>query len=112
MGVWFDRQGREIDTARANELLGDMEYKVVARHEESGFMVSTVWLALDHSWGGGPPLLFETMIFGPESWEGEYCERHPTEAAALARHDQAVMHLRAEILGHREDEQDGGRSDG
>jgi hypothetical protein len=29
--------------------------------------VSTVFLGLDYSWGGGPPLLFETMAF----W---YCE--------------------------------------
>ncbi len=29
--------------------------------------VSTVFLGLDHAWGGGPPLLFETMAF----WHGE-----------------------------------------
>lgn len=27
-------------------------------------MVSTVFLALDHGWGEGPPLLFETRVFG------------------------------------------------
>ncbi len=26
--------------------------------------VSTVFLGLDHNWSGGPPILFETMIFG------------------------------------------------
>ena len=26
--------------------------------------VSTVFLGLDHDFGGGPPLLFETMVFG------------------------------------------------
>jgi hypothetical protein len=26
--------------------------------------VSTVFLGLDHNWGDGPPLLFETMVFG------------------------------------------------
>ena len=26
--------------------------------------VSTVFLGLDHAFGGGPPLLFETMVFG------------------------------------------------
>lgn len=80
--LWFDRQGNQISVAKANELLGDYEYKVVARHEEDGYTVSTVWLALDHNWTGGPPLLFETMIFGPESWQDEYCERWPTEVAA------------------------------
>ncbi len=28
--------------------------------------VSTVFLGLDHSFGQGPPLLFETMVFGGE----------------------------------------------
>ncbi len=29
-----------------------------------GAGVSTVFLGLDHSFGSGPPLLFETMVFG------------------------------------------------
>ncbi|HEY9373379.1 hypothetical protein [Streptomyces sp.] len=97
---WYDRQGQPIDTAKANELLGDMEYKRVALHEENGYRVSTVWLGADHNFmAAGPPLLFETMIFGPDDWQGEYIERWPTEAAALAGHDRAVEHLRADILG-------------
>lgn len=31
-----------------------------------GVRVSTVFLGLDHNYGDGPPLLFETMIFGGE----------------------------------------------
>lgn len=26
--------------------------------------VSTVFLAIDHNWGSGPPVLWETMVFG------------------------------------------------
>ena len=26
--------------------------------------VSTVWLGMDHSWGDGPPLIFESLVFG------------------------------------------------
>lgn len=29
----------------------------------NGYHVSTVFLGLDHSFGEGPPLLFETMVF-------------------------------------------------
>lgn len=29
-----------------------------------GIQVSTVFLGLDHQFGDGPPLLFETMVFG------------------------------------------------
>lgn len=27
------------------------------------YVVSTVWLGLDHAFSGGPPLIFETMVF-------------------------------------------------
>lgn len=35
----------------------------VAHEQVFGLKVSTVFLGLDHSWSGGPPLLFETMIY-------------------------------------------------
>src|SRR5262245_9438306 len=58
--------------------------------------VSTVWLGADHSFGlGGPPLYFETAIFGPD--EELEIIRTPTEAAAIAAHDQAVAHVRATV---------------
>ena len=33
---------------------------------KDGIRVSTIFLGLDHSFGGGEPVLFETMIFGGE----------------------------------------------
>ena len=50
--------------------------------------VSTVFLGIDHSFGGAVPLLFETMIFGGEY--DEYQERYPTWKAAKAGHRKAV----------------------
>jgi hypothetical protein len=50
--------------------------------------VSTVFLGLDHSFGDGPPELFETMIFGGE--HHEFCERYSTWEAAEAGHARAV----------------------
>jgi len=47
-------------------------------------LISTVFLGLDHQWGDGPPLLFETMVFG-----GAYhheCERYSTWDEAEAGH--------------------------
>ena len=35
----------------------------VAHEEVGGYTVSTVFLALDHQFGDGPPLLWETMVF-------------------------------------------------
>jgi len=36
----------------------------VADETVVGCRVSTVFLGLDHNWGEGPPVLFETMVFG------------------------------------------------
>lgn len=36
----------------------------VARETIGDADISTVFLGLDHSFGDGPPLLFETMVFG------------------------------------------------
>lgn len=50
--------------------------------------VSTVFLGLDHRFGEGPPLIFETMIFGGE--HDEFCERYSTWEEAEAGHARAV----------------------
>ena|SRR6185436_8176985 len=56
-------------------------------------MVSTVFLGLDHSFGfGGPPLLFETMVFGgPMDQE---MERYSTWDEAKAGHEEMVQKVR------------------
>jgi len=53
-----------------------------------GVEVSTVFLGLSHQYGCGPPILFETMIFGGE--HNEYQERYSTWEEAEAGHKQAV----------------------
>jgi hypothetical protein len=55
--------------------------------------VSTVYLGMNHQWGDGPPLIFETMVFGGD--EGEPCWRYSTEEQARAGHDRVVAALRA-----------------
>jgi len=55
--------------------------------------VSTVFLGLDHRFGGGgPPILFETMIFGLRSDHAyqDYQERCCTWDEAIAQHARAV----------------------
>jgi hypothetical protein len=53
-----------------------------------GRLVSTVFLGLDHSWGDGPPLLFETMVF--LNGDSVDCQRYATRAEALAGHARAI----------------------
>lgn len=62
--------------------------RIVAKTLINGVKVSTVFLGLDHSFGGGPPLLFETMIFG--GGHDDYCERFETWEQAEAGHQEAV----------------------
>lgn len=53
--------------------------------------VSTVWLGLDHSLYGDPPLIFETMVFGgPMDMEQV---RYSTAADALTGHNFLVTWL-------------------
>lgn len=57
-----------------------------------GVTVSTVFLGLDHNWGDGPPLLFETMIFGGPLSDSEW--RYSTWAQAEKGHAKAVRAAR------------------
>lgn len=53
--------------------------------------VSTIFLGLDHSFGNGPPLLFETMIFGgPLDQEQERCS---TWEEAEKQHERMIGKL-------------------
>jgi hypothetical protein len=52
-------------------------------------VVSTVFLGLDHNhFGDGPPILFETMIFGGE--HDQYQARYETLAEAEEGHQRAL----------------------
>lgn len=66
-----------IQWARAFE----QENRVVQQDDVGTLFVSTVFLGIDHRFGGeGPPLLFETMIFGepePKELFGKVCEIRP-----------------------------------
>lgn len=66
----------------------------VDRTEIGDVHVSTVFLATDHNWlESGPPILWETMIFGGDYDGHEW--RWTTRAAAQAGHDRIVAALRA-----------------
>jgi hypothetical protein len=64
----------------------------VARDKVGEYEVSTVFLTFDHGWDGGPPVLWETMIFGGkyDDWINEYQVRYTSLADAKAGHAEAV----------------------
>ncbi len=57
----------------------------------SGKWISTVFLGIDLSFGEGPPLYFETMVFPNERNMSELdCERCSTWDEAVAQHKAMV----------------------
>jgi hypothetical protein len=89
---YFDRQGNPI-TMDQWPTGGDRR---VALTEIGNLTVSTVHLVLEHGFGQGPPVIFETMIFGGgthrDLWQMRYC----TEAEAFTGHNATVAWLKGE----------------
>lgn len=56
--------------------------------------VSTVFLGIDHNWSNGPPLLFETMVFGGSLDEKQ--ERYSTWEEAEKGHAAMVERVKKE----------------
>ncbi len=96
--LYFDKQGRPITLHQFSALFNDMRYKRVAYTELETVVISTVWLGIDHSYGfGGPPILFETMVFSKEQWRAKRAgltdldvDRYSTEEEALLGHEVMV----------------------
>lgn len=69
------------------------ENRIVAKTAIGNSEISTVFPGLDHSFSGdGPPLLYETMIFG--GMHDEYQRRCSTWVEAEAMHEKAVNLVR------------------
>lgn len=100
--MYYDRQGKPMTMKEWSEAFGDKALKRVAEDTlPNGYWVSTIWLGLDHSYSGGTPIIFETMVFahdaekgaGPEgvkNWGELDGDRYSTEAEALIGHAQMV----------------------
>lgn len=61
-----------------------------------GGVVSTVFLAIDHGFGDGPPVLFETMSFIGDDSE-DYFGRYSTWDEAEAGHAEIVKQALTDI---------------
>lgn len=86
MHFYYDREGRPVSNDQWEALF--VRERNNRRVAQSGFgvygWVSTVWLGLNHAYDDGPPLIFETMVFGGPM--DEYMERYTTEAQAREGH--------------------------
>lgn len=70
------------------QAFGVTERRVARTEVAPGVVVSTVFLGIDHSFGHGLPLVFETMIFGGKHDEDQW--RYSAWEEAEAGHQRAV----------------------
>jgi len=95
--LYYDKMGKPLaGTVEWGKLFEDKDYARVGWFHNPWVTVSTVWLGLDHNWGEGAPLIFETMVFAP-GMVGIDQERHSTLAQAEKGHDVAVEKYRWRI---------------
>lgn len=91
---WYILDGREVkpvtgymDYHRWRESLdphsGPRLSLRIAVDDLNGVHVSTVFLGLDHSWGSGPPLVFETMTFDGRPAELRTCDGYQWRYSSL-----------------------------
>lgn len=92
---WYAPDGTPL--ADASEYQKYMGEKIVAQTDipDKELWVSTVWLGLDHRYGDGPPLIYETMVFRLEdgkqpTFEDIYSERYSDRKEAADGHARVV----------------------
>jgi hypothetical protein len=85
---YFDRAGHPISHEQWISVYGgpnDQRRVAFDENPDGSVRVSTVWLGLNHRWDpDGPPLIFETMVFGGPRDEEQW--RWSTEEQARAGH--------------------------
>jgi len=69
--------------------------RTVAKDTVGKKLVSTVFLGIDHQYGAGPPILFETMILDDNMYDS-YQERYETWEEAEAGHIIALAIAKGE----------------
>lgn len=98
MPKYYDRSGTPISDVMTWAQQLETADRQVADTMLGDVRVSTVFLGLDHQHvPGGPPLIFETMVFGGDL--DDEMERYTTEAQAVAGHAYMVARVRAAQTG-------------
>lgn len=93
-GLYYDRDGSPLDLMEwAEKFTPDRQR--VAKTTIGEAEISTVWLGLDHSFSGGPPLIFETMVFGGPLDQEQ--DRYTTEEKARAGHEAWCERVKAAL---------------
>jgi hypothetical protein len=95
MPGYYDRRGKRITLMQFIKMFE--KNRVVQQDKIGEVRVSTVWLGVDHNFSEyGPPLIFESMIFGGEHDREQ--RRYPTLEQAKAGHAELVAMVLKEQL--------------
>lgn len=105
-GLWYredERDGRidlvPVDGAAMTDTAFRHRWQIVTELP-GGARVSTVFLALDHAYlPGGPPMLYETMVFGGPVDQTQKRYRYSTRAEAEIGHAKYVEQAKDALAG-------------
>lgn len=91
---YVDRDWSEININEWWKLFWDHEYKVIKQTNINWYLVSTIWLWLNHWFDSDHPLYFETMIF--KEWSGDdlYVKRYTTKSEAKEWHNDVIAYMK------------------
>lgn len=96
--TYYILRGKEIvethDLLEWGRMFEDREARRVARTGNDDHFVSTVFLGMDHGFGDGPPLIFETMAF----LDGN--EEDMTRSSTWAEAEQQHRDMCIKVLGY------------
>lgn len=96
-GLYYSPDGQPIPRDQWVALY--MAPRTVALTSSPRGKVSTIYMGLDLGFGYGPPLIYESMVFGGDL-DG-LMDRYPTRAAALAGHEAIVRQVKGRTYGRR-----------
>jgi hypothetical protein len=101
--MWYklDKNNRPLPCRNAVEHIRweskNPDRKVVKQQHIGDTYISTVFLGLDHAYGGKKPILWETMIFGGK--HDQYQVRYASYDDAVKGHEIAVKLVKQEKHG-------------
>ena len=72
--------------------------RIVSKTQVADIEVSTVFLGIDHQFYNGPPLLFETMVFGGDL--DQTCRRCSTWDEAVEQHETILSEVLNQAYGY------------
>lgn len=89
-----------LSLQRWGEFYSHPENRIIHQTQVGSILISTVFLGLDHRFGDGPPILWETMMFGwmlPAALQ-HYQERYTSRDHAEAGHWKAYAAVKCQPM--------------